>query len=292
MKPILVIMAIVFAIGLTVPPVAAGQTSSQTTELALTPEQMGEEIAAWKKQLAELVENLSDPTKIWVHLRDAGTVATDDEELVRAIREDAIQRLIRYAGDSQLLGFRDFRLEIKSLFREEIEASVKETYAKLVEQDRAIREIKERQAERLREIIRGLEKKRAEALASRTQLAGTPAFRPDAADVSETEKEAVRVALGPTAKQENWDTRDIDYVLSYLRKTKTPSQLRRVKALIKEFSDIYQTWNSENARIEAAARAGGWMPGKRIGERDVALRDRNDSLRRDKASFEQLWQAP
>jgi hypothetical protein len=291
-KPILVLIAVVLAIGLAIPADAFGQGVTQTRELPLTPEQLGEEIAAWKQQLAGLVEDLSDPSKIWVVLRGGTTVATDDEELVQALRERRIMDLIRYAAESQLIGSRDFLLEDKSLFRQEVESFVKETYAELVKQDRAIREDKEREAERLREIIRTLEKKRTDALASRTQQAGTPAFKPDEATVSETEKEAVRAALKPTAAQENWDTRDLDYVLGYLRKTNTPSQLRRVKELIKDFSAIYQLWNSENARIEAAAKAGGWMPGKRIGERDAALRDRNDSLQRVKASFEASWQAP
>lgn len=292
MKPILVFVAVVFVIGLVVPSIASGQAVTRTTELSLKAEQWDEEIAAWKKQLAGLVENLSDPSMIWVRLQGGETVATDDKELVGALREWKINELIWEAGDNQLLGRRDFSLEIKSFFRDRVESFVKETYAELVKQDKAIREIKEKQAERLREIIRTLEKKRADALASITQKAGTPTFRTDESDVSETEKEAVRTALGPTAKQENWDTRDVDYVLGYLRKTKTPSQLRRVKDLIKDFSDIYQTWNSENARIDAAARAGGWMPGKRIGEKDKALRDRNDSLQRAKASFEDSWQAP
>ena len=52
-----------------------------------------------------------------------------------------------------------------------------------MKQDRAIREIKTQQAERLREIIRGLEKKRADMLAAKPQQTGTPQFRPDEADV-------------------------------------------------------------------------------------------------------------
>ena len=282
-------MRSLFALGLAIQPLAAGQQAAQTKEIILKAEQWDEEIAAWQEQLAEIDKNLSDPTKIWVYLRDAGTVATDDLELVRAIRENAILRLIRLAEDSRLLGFRDLRLEDKSAFREEVEASVKETYAELVKQDKAIREIKKQQAERLREIIRGLEKKRADALAAKSQQTGTPQFRPDEADVAETEKEAVRIALGPTAKEENWDTRDIDYVVSYLRKTKTPAQLRLVKKLIENFSGCYKAWNTEKARIVEAAKAGNWMPGKRIGAFDEALGDRNACLKRHKDSFEDVW---
>jgi hypothetical protein len=294
MKPILVFVVVVFVIGLVVPSVASGQTPAQTTELPpLTAEQLGEEIAAWKKQLAELVENLSDPTKIWVYLRDVGTVATDDLELIRAVREDAIQRLILYAGESRLLGFRDLRLEVKSLFREDVEASVKETYAELVKQDKAIREIKEKQAERLREIIRVLEKKRADALAAQPRQAGTPAFRPEEAGVSASDIEAVKSALEPIRLGEKWDLRDHGYVLLYLdRRVKTPSQLRLVKKLIADFSACYQAWNAENARIEAAARAGNWIPGKRIGALSQAVIDRDNRLRQIKASFEDAWQAP
>lgn len=295
MKPIIVFISVFIALGLAIQPLAAGQQATQTKELSLTPEQLGEEIAAWEEQLAELDQNLSDPRKIWVVLRGGTTVATDDEELVRAIREDAILRLIRLAEDSQLLRFRDLRLEDKRRFREEVEAPVKEAYAELVKQDKAIREIKKQQAERLREIIRTLEKKRADALALRTQQAGTPVFRPDEATVTESEKAAVRRDLEPIRLNEKWDLRDHGYVLGYLdRRVKTPSELRLVKKLIADISACYQAWNAENARIAAAAKAGNYnhRPVQRAEEGDKALRDREDRLRQIKASFEDDWLAP
>jgi len=289
MRPFIKVLTAAFVLGLAILTSAAGQQASQTTEINLTPEQWGDEIAAWKKQLAEIVKDLYDPSKIWVRLQSGDTVATDDEELVRTLRENKILEMIRYAQDIQLLEIRDFRLEIKSEFRKEVESSVKETYAELVKQDRAIREIKEKQTERLRELIRMLEKKRENALVSRSKQADTPQFKPDEAAVSETEKEAVRAELGPRAKEENWDTRDIDYVLSYLRKTRTPSELRLVKGLIKDFSDCYRKWTLENARIIAAAKAGSWMPGKRIGALSQALDERNVRLGQIKTSFEEVW---
>ncbi len=292
MKPILVLITVLFALGLAIPLSAAGQQATQTTEISLTPEQLGGEIAAWKKQLAELVEDLSDPSKIWVRLQGGETVATDDRELVGALREYKIFELIGYAGESRLLGFRDPRLEVKSLFRDEVESFVKETYAELVKQDKAIREIKEQQAERLREIIRTFEKKRADALASRPQQAGTPVFKPEDAAVTDSEINAVKKDLDDTRLLEKWDLRDHGYVLGYLNKVKTPAQLRRVKELIKRFSACYKAWNTKMAEIAAEAKAGNWMPGKRIEEGDKALRDRNDRLRREKASFEEAWQTP
>jgi len=294
-KPIIVFISVFIALGMAIPPGAWGQQATQTKEFILTAEQWGEEIADWKEQLAELDQNLSDPTKIWAYFRSGQTLAVDDEELVRAIREDAILKLIRLAEDSQLFRFRDPRLENKSLFREEVEASVKEAYAELVKQDKAIREIKEKQAERLREIIRILEKKRADALASRTQQAGTPVFRPDEATVTESEKAAVRRDLEPIRLNEKWDLRDHGYVLGYLdRRVKTPSQLRLVKKLIADISACYQAWNAENARIAAAAKAGNYnhRPVQRVEEGDKALIDRENRLRQIKASFEDLWLAP
>ena len=295
MKPIIVFISVFIALGLAGASGAGGQQTPKTKEIILKPDQISEEIAAWREQLAEIVENLSDPSKIWVILRGGTTVATDDEELVRALRERKIIELIWHTDESRLFGYRDIRLEDKSLFRQEVEAFVKETYAELVKEDKAIREIKTQQAERLREIIRGLEKKRADMLAAKPQQAGTPAFRPDEATVTESEKAAVRRDLEPIRLNEKWDLRDHGYVLGYLdRRVKTPSELRLVKKLIADISACYQAWNAENARIAAAAKAGSYnsMPGQRISDRDKALRDREDRLRQIKASFEDDWLAP
>lgn len=293
MKPIIVFIAVLFMLGLAIPPGAAGQQAAQTKELSLTPEQLGEEIAAWQEQLADLDRNLSDPGKIWIYLRSGETMTVDDEELVRFLREHRILEMIQYAFESRVFGFRDLRLEDKSVFREEVEASVKEAYAELVKQDRAIREIKKQQAARLREIIRTLEKKRSLALAARSQGAGTPEFKPDEAAVTDAEKKAYRIELDQIRLNEKWDLRDHSYVLGYLdNKVKTPSQLRLVKQLVKDISACYQAWHAENARINAAAKAGNWMPGKRIEAGSKALNDREDRLRQIKASFEDAWQAP
>jgi len=67
--------------------------------------------------------------------------------------------------------------------------------------------------------------------------------------------------------------------LAYLDKVKTPSQLRRVKELIDRFSSCYQGWHERMAQIAAEAKAGNWMPGKRIAEGD-------------KDSAEDAWQTP
>ena len=295
MKPIIVFISVFLALGLTIQPLAGGQQAPRNPEDHHHAGSMSEEIAAWREQLAEIVENLSDPSKIWVTLRDGTTMATDDEELVRALREQKIMNLIWYAEESRRFGSRDLRLENKSLFRQEVEAYVKETYAELVKQDKAIREIKTQQAERLREIIRGLEKERADMLAAKPQQAGTPVFRPDEATVTESEKAAVKRDLDPIRLRENWDLRDHGYVLGYLdRKVKTPSQLRLVKKLISDISACYQAWNAENARIAAAAKAGSYnsMPGQRIGDSDKALKNREDRLRQIKTSFEDDWLAP
>lgn len=295
MKSIIVFISVFIALGLAGASGAGGQQATQPKDLDLKAEQLDEEIAAWREQLAEIVENLSDPSKIWVILRDGTTMATDDEELVRALREQKIMELIWYTEESQLLGSRDLRLEDKSLFRQEVEAFVKETYAELVKQDKAIREIKEKQAERLREIIRTLEKKRADVLAAKPQQPGTPVFRPDEATVSESEKAAVRRDLEPIRLSEKWDLRDHSYVLGYLdRRVKTPSELRLVKKLIADISACYQAWNAENARIAAAAKAGNYnrRPVQRVEEGDKALRDRENRLRQIKASFEDDWLAP
>jgi hypothetical protein len=292
-KPILVLIAAVIAIGLAIPTDASGQAVTQTTELSLTPEQLGEEIAAWKQQLAGLVKDLSDPSLIWIRLPGGEVLATDDEELVGALREGAIFDLIWRPSKDYMIGDRDFSLEIKSVFRERVESYVKEAYAELVKQDKAIREIKEQQAERLREIIRGLEKKRADVLAAQPRQAGAPAFKPDEATVSASEIAAVKRDLEPIRLREKWDLRDHGYVLGYLdKKVKTPSQLRLVKKLIADISACYQAWNAENARIAEAARAGNWMPGKRIEAGSKALNDREDRLQRIKSSFEDDWLAP
>lgn len=293
MKPILVFMAAVLAIGSAIPADAFGQGVTVTTERRLTTDQLGEEIAAWKEQLAEIVKDLSDPSKIWVALRGGTTVATDDEELVQALREQKIMDLIWLADQARLIGARDLRLEDKSLFRQEVEAFIKKTYAELVKQDKAIREIKERQAERLREIIRRLEKERADLLAAQSRQAGTPAFKSDEATVTDSEKAAVKNALEPVRLREQWDLRDHGYVLNYIdRRVKTPSQLRSVKKLIADISACYQAWHAENARIAEAARAGNWMPGKRIEAGDKANRAREARLKEIKATFEEDWQAP
>jgi hypothetical protein len=291
-KPIIIFIAFFFALGLAIQLGAAGQQASLTKELSLTPEQLGEEIAAWQEQLAELDRNLSDPRKIWIYFRSGETMAVDKVELIRFLREHKILEMIGYAFESQVFGVRDLRFEDKSVFREEVEASVDKAYTELVKQGQAIREIKKQQAERLREIIRTLEKKRADALAARTQQPGTPAFQPEDAAVTDSEKEAVKLALDVTRQDEKWDLRDHGYVLSYLRKVKTPSELRLVKQLIKDISTCYKVWHAENARIDAAARAGNWMPGKRIAAGSQALNDREDRLRQIKASFEDSWQAP
>jgi hypothetical protein len=291
-KPILVLIAVVLAIGSAIPADAFGQRVTVTTERRLTTDQMGEEIAAWKEQLAEIVKDLSDPSKIWVALRGGTTVATDDEELVQALREQKIMDLIWLADQARVIGARELRLEDKSLFREEVEAFVKKTYAELVKQDKAIREIKERQAERLREIIRRLEKERADLLAAQPRQAGTPAFKPDEATVSDSDKAAVRNALEPVRLEDQWDLRDHGYVLGYLDKVKTPSQLRLVNKLIADFTACYKAWLAELARIEAAAKAGNWIPGQRIGARSKALDVRNDRLKEIKSSFEEDWQTP
>ena len=265
MKPIVVFISVLIALGLAIQPLAAGQQATQTQELSLSAEQWSEEIAAWQEQLAELEKNLANPKKIWVLFRSGETMAVDIVELVRFLREHKILEMIRRAEDSQRVGFRDLRLEDKSIFRTEVEASVEEAYTELVKQDRAIRAIKEQQARRLREIIRGLEKKRADVLAAQSQAAGTPTFQPDEATVSASDIAAVKDALEPVRLREQWDLRDHGYVLSYLdRKVKTPSQLRLVKKLIADISACYQAWLAEKARIAEAARAGNWMPGKRI----------------------------
>ncbi|NLH75820.1 MAG: hypothetical protein GX465_02130 [Acidobacteria bacterium] len=75
MKSILVLIAAVIAIGPAIPADASGQAVTQTTELSLTPEQLSEEIAAWKQQLAGLVKDLSDPSLIWVRLQSGEVLA-------------------------------------------------------------------------------------------------------------------------------------------------------------------------------------------------------------------------
>ena len=291
MKSILVLIAVVLAIGLAIPADAFGQGVTKTTERTLTAEQWGEEIAAWQERLKELEDEILDPTKIWVRLESGYPIYLEEDEVV-----DQIKRL--WLGDFLLKSMleKDLGFE-RAMWTEqrvilEMDAAVKATYNELMRQDRAIREEKEHLAGRLRERIRGLEKKRADLLAAMPQQTGTPQFRPDETDVAETEKEAIRIALGPTAKEENWDTRDVDYVLSYLKKTKTPAQLRLVKQLIENFSGCYKPWNTENVRIIEAARAGNWMPGKRIGALSEALDDRNACLKRHKDSFEDDWLAP
>ncbi len=292
MKSILVLIAAVIAIGPALPADASGQAVTQTTELSLTPEQLSEEIAAWKQQLAGLVKDLSDPSLIWVRLPGGEVLATDDEELVGALREGAILRLIWQPSQDHMIGGRDFSLEIKSIFRERVESFVKAAYAELVKQDKAIREVKEQQAERLRQIVRTLEKKRADVLAARSQAAGTPAFKPDEATVTDSEKTAVINELEPVRLREQWDLRDHGYVLSYIRKSRTPSELRSVKKLIGDISDCYKAWHAENARIAAAAKEGNWMPGKRIEASSRAFNLRVERIIEIKASFEEAWQAP
>ena len=117
MKSILVLIAAVIAFGPAIPSGASGQAATQTTERTLTADQLGEEIAAWKEQLAGIVKDLSDPSLIWVRLQSGEVLATDDEELVGALREGAILRLIWEASQDHLIGERDFSLEIKSVFR-------------------------------------------------------------------------------------------------------------------------------------------------------------------------------
>ncbi|MBP7706855.1 MAG: hypothetical protein KA243_06375 [Candidatus Aminicenantes bacterium] len=225
-----------------------------------------------------------------MRLQSGEVLATDDEELVGALREGAILRLIWEASQNHLIGERDFSLEIKSVFRERIESFVKSTYAELVKQDKAIREIKEQQAERLRQIVRTLEKKRADVLAARSQAAGTPAFKPDEATVTQSEKDAVINNLEPVRLREQWDLRDHGYVLSYIRRSRTPSELRSVQKLIGDISACYQAWHAESARIAAAAKAGNWMPGKRIEASNRAFNARTERIIQIKAAFEEAWQ--
>jgi hypothetical protein len=288
MKPVLIIIAVVFALGLAIPPHVAGQQAARTKEFRLSAEQLGEEIAEWQWKLDALKTEILDPSKIWVQIGADAVVALDEADVMDQIKRLWLLDFFFKSVSNEQLGFeRAMWTEQKIMV--EMDAAIKATYTELIKQDREIREIKERQAARLREIIRILEKKRADELAAKLQQTGTPQFKPDEADVAETEKEAVRIALGPTAKEENWDTRDIDYVLGYLRKTRTPAQLRMVKTLIENFSGCYKAWNTENARIAAAAKAGNWMPGKRISAGDEALRVRNACLKRHKDSFEIDW---
>jgi hypothetical protein len=291
-KPILVLFTVVFALGLAIPPLAAGQQATQTKELRLTAEQLGEEIAAWQKQLDALEDDIQDPANIWVKLEAGYVFKMEEAEIMGQIKRLWLLDFLFESVLDKNLGFERAMWPEQRIIVE-MDAAVKVIYTELMRQDRAIREEKEQQAVRLREIIRTLEKKRADALAARSQQAGTPTFKPDEAAVTISEIEAAKNELEPTRLAEQWDLRDHGYVISYLdRKVKTPFQLRLVKQLTKDISTCYQAWHAENARIEAAAKAGGWIPGKRIGARSQAQIDRDERLRRIKASFEAAWQAP
>lgn len=291
-KPILILMAVVLTIGLAIPAGASGQSVSQTKELRLTPEQMGEEIEAWQKQLAALEDDIRDPTKIWVKLEQGYEVSLEEEEVVGQIKRLWLFEFFFKSVANAELGF-ERAMWTEQRVIAEMDAAVKATYNELMKQDRAIREEKEQQARRLREIIEGLEWKRLSAMRARSQAAGTPAFKPDEATVTDSEKAAVKNALEPVRLREQWDLRDHGYVLNYLdRRVKTPSQLRSVKKLIADISACYQAWHAENARIAEAARAGNWMPGKRIEAGDKANRAREARLKEIKATFEEDWQSP
>ena len=291
MKPILVFMAVVLAIGSAIPADAFGQGATKTTERILTAKQWGEEIAAWQERLKELEDEIRDPTKIWVRPESGYPIYLEEDEVVDQIKRLWLRDLLLKSMLEKDLGF-ERAMWTEQRIIVEMDAVVKATYNELMKQDRAIREEKEQLAGRLRERIEGLEWKRLAAMRAESQAAGTPAFEPDEATVSDSDKAAVRNALEPVRLEDRWDLRDHGYVLGYLDKVKTPSQLRLVKKLIADISACYQAWHAENARIAEAARAGNWMPGKRIEAGDKANRAREARLKEIKATFEEDWQSP
>jgi len=269
MQRIAGIFAIIVVIVLAAAPLAAAPDPVQSRELKLTPEQLAEEIAEWKKQLAGLVDDLYNPFKIWVHLRDGGTLAVDDQNLVDSLKMDWLTGSM-YRADLLLTGgARDLRLEDKVFMKEDLQAVIKEVYDNLVAQDKIIREAKEKDAARLRDLIGKLEARYEAALRERS--AGVPEFKPDTQGDLQAGKKEWRKRVDEIRQKESWNPFHHVRAVTAIDRSQTFEQLGWAETLIGEFSNCYAPFHAEMARIAAANKAGRYrIPGDRYAEEGKA----------------------
>jgi len=269
MKRIVSIVVVIVGIILAAAPLAALPDPAQSRELKLTPEQLANEIAEWKKQLAGLVEDLYNPSKIWVNLTDGSVLAVDDQKLINSFRVDWLMGRPYRAALLSAEGTRDLRLEDKVYMKEDLEAFIKEIYAKLVAQDKIIRTAKEKDAERLRELIGKLEARHAAALRERS--AGAPEFKPDTQGDLQASKKAWKAKVDKIRQEEFWNPFHHMRAATAIDRSQTFEQLGWAETLVGEYSACYAPFHAEMARIAAANKAGRYrIPGDRIAEEDKA----------------------
>jgi len=269
MKRIVSIVAVVFGIILVAAPLAASPDPAQRRELELKAEQLAEEIAEWKKQLADLVDDLYNPFKIWVNFTDGSVLAVDDQKLMNSLKLDWLTTRTYQAAFLSNEGIRDLRLEDKVFMKEDLQAFIKESYAKLVAQDKINRAAKEKDAERLGELIGKLEARYAAALRERS--AGAPEFKPDTQGDLQAGKKAWREKVDKIRQEESWNPFHHTRAATAIDRSKTFEQLSWAETLVGEYSACYAPFHAEMARIAAANKAGRYrIPGDRIAEEDKA----------------------
>ncbi|MCK7514986.1 MAG: hypothetical protein MZV70_70575 [Desulfobacterales bacterium] len=154
-------------------PSPRGKCPRRRRSSRLTPEQMAEEIAAWQKQLEAPENDIRDPTKIWVKLEPGYDVPLEEEEVADQIKRLWLLDFFCRSSWDKKFGF-ERAMWTEQRIIVEMDAAFKATYNELMKQDRAIREEKEQLAQRLREIIQGLEWKRLSAITARSQAADAP----------------------------------------------------------------------------------------------------------------------
>ncbi len=221
------------------------------------PEELAKEIARWKEEVRKLEAKLDQPGVLWI-LKDDFPVAVETD--IPSLREDILLVASYRRAWQSIKTPEDVARVLQTQSGDiwtDIYRTADEVYDRLVQDHIEITRKMRQDLKGIKETIRFLEEKMAEA-------SGKIEVRSIDPKALERDKKTMLGELDTIRQREGWHANDHVLVAGEINSARRPEDLRAAGALIIGFSKCYQDFNAQRAGIIERANTEGWMPGRRI----------------------------